>query len=336
MSSSRLDFNKNRPATTPEIKRASSRDGFGVSTLRFDSSATITPGVGAYNISPEFRSPLSIESPSISKRGYKGSFGSKSPKFEPYHDSGVPGPNAYTLDQFSIGVTGSPRPSSPSPPRSACFSPTTKERGRIPFPDPNPYPGPNAYLIHPHPGISPLLVHKGNATFLSKSKRDSFIQPSATPSPVHYHPYENKLFDPLQSVLGDTQWSKSSYHRFSDLGRDNLVPGPDRYFNPNHNEQYQQEKQQEKSLRTVGNYRGQYLYKHSLKSKQQFSSFGIPKNRFQNSIFSIVDHKSFIQAFGRTTHTIENDHQYAQQHRRSQSLSPIKKRMQNRLQSDFV
>lgn len=261
-----------------ELFRLPSREGFGTSSTRFDTNASFTPGVGSYNVTPEYQSALLIESPSVSRRGYKGSFGSKTPKFPPTLDSGVPGPNSYSLDATSIASVGLSRASSPT--RSAAFTPSGK--GRVPFPDPQPIPGPNSYSPKENPGVSPLLQNKPSSTFLSHSKRDSFIRVSETPSPVAYHP---GFHPPKEHVQSDIQWSKSPQTRFQDLGKDNRVPGPQRYFNPELDAQLFDSN---RSLRSCGSYRGPYVGKQSERGTA-LPTFGVDKDRFKHSFCGRLD-----------------------------------------------
>lgn len=276
-----------------------SRGGFGTSSGRFESHATFTPGVGRYNLTPEHQSSLLIESPSVSKRGFKGSFASKTPKFSPTRDSGVPGPNSYSLERTSIssaGSPGSPGSRAQGSTHSAAFSPSGK--GRVPFPDPNPYPGPNSYVLHENPGVSPLLLYKASSSFISQSKRDSFMRKSDTPSPVTYKP--GFPVEKIEGFRSDIQWSKSPSIRFQDLGKDNAVPGPQRYFNPAVDAVLYSP---ERSLRSIGKstnyssimyltrygmhdslgtYRGPYVGKQSERAPI-LPTFGVTKDRFQGS-----------------------------------------------------
>jgi hypothetical protein len=269
--------NDSSPKNT-ELFRLPSRGGFGVSTNRFDTNATFTPGVGSYNITPENKSSLLVDSPSLSRRGYRGSFGSKTPKFPPTLDSGVPGPNAYSIEATSMVSASQSRGSSPN--RSAAFTPSGK--GRIPFPDPQPTPGPNSYLPKDNPGVSPLLANKGSATFLSHSKRDSFIRISHTPSPAAYSP---QLSPGKELPQGDIQWSKNPQGRFQDLGKDNKVPGPQRYFNPELDAKLYSPNS---SLRTSGAYRGTYIGKQSEHGVVP-PTFGTDSDRFKHSFCGRLD-----------------------------------------------
>lgn len=276
--SSPSSFHSNSSPKNTEFFRLPSREGFGISSNRFDTHATYTPGVGAYNVTPEYQSALLIESPSVSRKGYKGSFGSKTPKFPPSLDSGIPGPNSYSIEATSLaGSIHATRAS--SPPRSAAFSPSGK--GRVPFPDPQPIPGPNSYYPR-DPAISPLLVQKGSSTFLSQSKRDSFIRTSETPSPAAYTP----LLSPgKEHAKGDIQWSKSPQIRFRDLGKDNFVPGPQRYFNPELDAKLFSPA---KNARSCGSYRGPYIGKQS-EHGIVLPTFGTDQDRFKHSFCGRLD-----------------------------------------------
>lgn len=149
-----------------ELRQASydnirTKHGFGSNEVRFPKSTNAIPGVGSYDILPQ--STLNKSSPSISKKGYLCvSNAQKQPLFPNNH---VPGPNSYRLNSIS-DTPDRKRP-------STSFIPSGK--GRVPFPPPEPIPGPLAYVVNYEPGRSKMLDAKKSSTFVSKSKRDSFF-----------------------------------------------------------------------------------------------------------------------------------------------------------------
>lgn len=270
---------KYRRAVTPgeklrkeiDERRAHSPAGFGTCGRRFNSDLTIAPGVGRYNLLSD-ESSLLLHSPSLSKRGYVSSFSSKAPKFSPEKDLGVPGPNSYSLEQFSCvsgGITG--RPGSPSRP-SAAF--VASGQGRVPYPAPNLYPGPASYSIKPEVGSSPFLEKMQSSSFVSSTKRDSFIVANYIPSPGAY-----TLPSPQScGIHSDTSWSRSSFSRFQQ--RKDGVPGPGQYFFPERSAVFDDP---QRSMRTSGRYRGRYCGKQSERNKPTPPTFGAERDRFKRS-----------------------------------------------------
>jgi len=84
----------------------------------------------------------------------------------------------------------------------------------------------------------------------------------------------------------DYHWSKSQYDRFGNLGKDNYVPGPERYFNPPLEAAISKQRQ---SLRSMGTYRGPYLGKQSESVTSTHGFDGGIKERFKNSFYGSLD-----------------------------------------------
>lgn len=253
------------------LRRSSSRGGFGTSSDRFGCDLTITPGVGSYDLVDSERSSLLLDSPSISKKGFTTSFRSKSPRVAPVHKNpGIPGPASYNTSVMELSHISSSN-------LSPAFIPSGK--GRVPFPPPNKVPGPCAYSPNSDPGRSPLLRNKPSSTFESKSKRDAIFKANDFPIVGTYEVGVPK------KPIGDLQWTKSAYIRFQDLGRDNKVPGPQRYFSDRNFEEYFPRN----TLRSSGTYRGGYVGKQQQKSRPVLSTFGVEANRFRNSTFGRLD-----------------------------------------------
>lgn len=248
--------------------------GFGSRTTRFDNDPlTITPGVGSYNTFDE--TSLVLKSPSLSKKGYGNSFVSKSPKLSAFTDTrGFPGPNSYSIHNNSIAT-----PSDSLLRPSSAFLPCGN--GRVPFPPPNKVPGPNSYEINPDPGSPKLMKYKKSSMFLTKTKRNSFLRVNDIPGIGKYTP--NLL--PYSGSNADIVWSKGSFTRFQDLGKDNKVPGPQRYFDPDR----EANEAARKTLRTSGTYRGRYIGKQSEKEIQNTTTFGADMDRFKHSAMGRLD-----------------------------------------------
>lgn len=262
-------------------RRSVTRDGFGSGSQRFTTELTISPGVGSYDIQDLENSSLLLGSPSISKKGYTTSFRSKSPRLSPAHKNpGVPGPASYDTRATEIShlAGGDKRP-------STAF--VSSGNGRVPFPPPNKVPGPCAYLINHDPGRSPLLLKKTSATFESKTRRDSIFKVNDVPAAGRY------VLPTPYNALGDLQWTRSSFVRFQDIGKDNNVPGPQRYFNPKNEEEYFPRH----TLRSSGTYRGQYAGKLQQKG-HAMPTFGTDPDRFKNSTFGRLDLKGLLPGPG--------------------------------------
>jgi hypothetical protein len=218
------------------------KKGFGATSTRFSNNMNDIPGPGAYSNN---ETPLLAKSPSLSKKGYGNAFLSKSEKGFIPPSGDMPGPGHYDIkgmDHIELK------------PSQAFIK---SGRGRVPYPDPaltkKNIPGPASYQVK-HEYNPPLLVSKSSATFVSKSKRDSFLArhkyviclnpvlnvsglsdivyyvlcimcyvlcvSSGVPAPGKY-----KLDDGELSTAQTFFWSRSTYKRFQDLGMDNKVPG---------------------------------------------------------------------------------------------------------------
>ena len=231
---------------------------------------------------------------------------SKAPKLSFIEDKGTPGPCSYDI----YTDTMAPSPDALLRP-STAFIPSGD--GRVPFPPPNKVPGPAAYEPHPDPG-SPFLRIKSSATFASTTKRESFIQINDVPHGLTYEPFlvdikrissPTKIYrdspgspakkEPYIPFNTDIQFFKSTYTRFQDLGKDNKVPGPDRYFDPQAEQKYYHP---QPSLRSVGNYRGKYCGKIHQKVVHPVHTFGADKDRFKNSVYGRLDLKAQIPGPG--------------------------------------
>jgi hypothetical protein len=286
---------------------------FGSSTDRFIPQPNLSPGVGRYNLEISGESNMIKTSPSLSKRGYVSSFVSKAPKLPVLEDKGVPGPCSYDIYQSSLSQTSD---SLQHP--STMFIPSGN--GRVPFPPPNNVPGPAAYSPNADPGHSPLLTCKPSATFLSETKRNSFLYVNDIPSAAKYKPYlvsvdrlsspprrartangdlalppgspvsravgsPIPIEDPRIPINGDVTFWKSTYLRFQDVGKDNKVPGPQRYFTDNMLEEYFPAK----SLRSSGTYRGKYMGKLQAAKAKAPHTFGADLDRFKDSVYGRLD-----------------------------------------------
>ncbi len=296
---------------------------FGATTERFVEQLTIVPGVGRYNLNDvNGESNLIKRTPSLSKRGYVASFVSKAPKLSFIEDKGTPGPCSYDIYQGTLSVS----PAGEGRPMTA-FIPSGN--GRVPFPPPNKVPGPAAYVIHPDPGTSPILRAKASATFESKSKRESFIKINDVPSAAKYKPHlvppdalsspprrirtvngdlapppgepplrapgsPLPISEPKIPLKGDIVFYKSTYTRFQDIGKDNKVPGPQRYFTDSMEKDYFPEKE----LRSSGTYRGKYIGKLQGEKKRPPHTFGADLDRFKDSVYGRLDLKALIPGPG--------------------------------------
>ena len=276
-----MDFAYERSPTPGEqfrrsldLKRVNSSNGFGTRTDRFQmDELNPTPGVGSYSVSDR---SFELKTPSLSKKGYRVN---TAPKLPTFAASEVPGPCSYSPKMVSIGDVDKTRP-------STAFK--ASGYGRVPFPPPNTVPGPNAYEINLEPFVSPVLKKKKSFYFESTERRGKYLDVNDIPPPLSY----SGAFNPLDSPkTGDLEWSRSTFKRFSDLGKDNRVPGPERYF--------QDQREEEKpSLRTVGNYRGRYLGKLQDSPKRPPTTFGADKERAKGRFLGRLDLKAEIPGPG--------------------------------------
>jgi len=79
-------------------------------------------------------------------------------------------------------------------------------------------------------------------------------------------------------------WSKSTYKRFQEFGRDNNVPSPTRYFSD--------EPVQIENRRIVGNFKGPYMGKQNESPSAALHTFGADKDRFKHSFCGRLDLKA--------------------------------------------
>ena len=255
---------------------ASIPKSFGSTAVRFHlDDLCPSPGVGSYSISKE--NPLIKETPSNS---LKGSYSSKSLRLTPHKDKRVPGPGSYNLPELSYLEPHQRRP-------STAF--VASGKGRVPFPDPNPYPGPSDYVINHDPGVSPILRKKISATFASKSGRNSFFDNVSPAPPAGTY----KLDKSSLSANHDVAFHKSTFVRMQQIGYDNKVPGPHRYFDDR-----AETDNRRKSLRTVGNFRGTHIGKLNEKGVRFEHTFGADKDRFKDSVYGRLDLKAQIPGPG--------------------------------------
>jgi hypothetical protein len=259
------------------LQRENSSDGFGSRIDRFnENQLTVTPGVGKYQTTNR---SLVLESPSISKKGYGVS---KAPKLSSFFQSGAPGPCSYSPKMTSIGdIEDNPKP-------WTAFIESGK--GRVPFAAPNKVPGPCAYKINHDPGVPILLKKKKSFYFESRERRSKFLDVNDIPPPLTYQHAIKQLEGPKH----DVQWSRSNFIRFSELGKDNEVPGPEKYFKENLEEEYFPRK----SLRTSGGYRGRYLGKLQDTPKRPPTTFGADFERAKGRFLGRLDLKAEIPGPG--------------------------------------
>eukprot|EP01039_Chlorochromonas_danica_P001022 gene1022-1108_t len=283
------------------------REGFGSTEQRFAQELTFAPGAGTYDPLDVEHSTLVLGSPSLSKKGYIPTFRSKSPRLSsPYRNVGNPGPATYDFHLSDISYV-SPNEKRPT----TAFMPSG--RGRVPFPPPNPVPGPNAYTILDNPGQSPILKKKPNSIFESKTGRDGIFKTNDVPAPGSYQQPDSPLSARLS---GDVQWTRSAAVRFTELGKDNKVPGPQRYFDPRNEEEYFPRK----SLRSSGAYRGKYLGKLQQKGPV-LSTFGVQVDRFKNGAFGRLEQKRELPGPGAYFHDGNGPSSFSPPPSRSQSPS---------------
>ena len=249
------------------------KKGFGSKVRRFDDKPEPVPGVGEYS----FDRSLLVKSPSQSKRGQ---FESKCPQILPHVDKGNPSPMHYNVIDRSNA-------------RTAPFSPAGFGKGKVPWPDPLPIPGPLSYPVRGRfeYGNSPILDQKKSATFCSTTERDScFDRKSFAPGPAKY------------DVVGDTfkghhdlEWSKSAGIRFEDIDRDNGVPPSTHYFDEKRD---MVEKKRAESLRTSGSHPAKLIGKQNEEPKEAIHTFGADADRFKNSTYGRLDLAALIPAPG--------------------------------------
>lgn len=272
-----------RPQTSPLKELQDNRKtnprvrGFGCTNARFDDPPNKNPGVGTYEINRSFI----IKTPSDSK---KGNYSSKT-KRESFlgPDSGVPSPMHYKVATYDMANARNAVP----------FSPSGINKGKVPWPDPLPIPGPAAYKTKASNqyGYSPFIVQKKSATFCSTTGRDSFFdQQSPAPGPAKYQVL-GRTFEGKH----DLEWSRSTFTRFQDIDRDNGVPPSTRYFDESND---LVKKKSLESLRSVGNFPRKLKGKQNEKPSVALHTFGADKDRFKNSVYGRLDLKAQIPAPG--------------------------------------
>mmetsp|Transcript_13229 Transcript_13229/g.19930 ORF Transcript_13229/g.19930 Transcript_13229/m.19930 type:complete len:366 (+) Transcript_13229:61-1158(+) len=260
-----------------KLRSSSSHDGFGSRNVRFDDHVSDIPGPGFYF---EDKNNIVKKSASLSKKGFGNAFVSKSNRLRPVVlNDHVTGPGYYQPKEINeIYQPGKP----------GQFNTSGIDKGRVPFPDPSSYgprPGPGEYKADANflPGY---LRKKPTSTFSSKSGRESFLTSTVnanTPSPLTYNPNITSTL-PEKKVM----WSKSQYKRFQDLGVDNKVPGPGRYFDTRSDEEKRRE-YESKNKRTCGRKVTKLLGKQNEKPKFTVHTFGADVNRFKHSFLGRLD-----------------------------------------------
>lgn len=220
-----------------------------------------------------------IKTPSHSKRG---SFVSKDSRLAPLPDSGAPSPMHYMVTTYDMSNARNATP----------FSVAGLYRGKVPWPEPKPIPGPCAYkTIRTTDLQSPFIRAKKSATFASTTGRDSFFDiQSPAPGPAKYNTIGNTF-----KGQHDLEWSRSTFTRFQDIDRDNGVPPPTQYFDENRDTTT---KKARDSMRTSGAFRGKLLGKQNEKPQGARHTFGADKDRFKHSTYGRLDLAALIPAPG--------------------------------------
>jgi hypothetical protein len=230
------------------------------------------PGPGCY----ESSQPYIKTGPSISKKGYSNAFISKAYRLRSVYKNDLEvGPGDYDFDPYDrLKDKHKDRVS---------FLPNGDRNGRVPFADPLPYPGVGEYNVHIEPGEYDRSKKLKSATFRSQSKRDSYlIGQQGIPAVGEYTPNED-----LVKFDRSTYFGKSKHTRFQDLGVDNKVPGPTRYFDEGR-DQTEETGRMTSSGRIMGR-------TYSPKGKQNESpsaalhTFGADVERFKHSFCGRLD-----------------------------------------------
>lgn len=260
-------------ATIEGFKRTKSEKGFGNRVPRFVFKPSDTPGPGFY----ETEANEYIKSgPSISKKGFSNAFLSKSYRLKSVIRNDIlVGPGDYDFNPYN-------RLNDMTKDRIS-FIQADNGKGRVPFPEPLPYPGVGDYHLEIEPGHFSRLKRLNSATFKSQSGRDSYLVVSKEIPPVGSYDPDSALTEHQRS----TYWSLSKHTRFQDLGMDNKVPGPTRYFDD-------KREQEEEMQRAVSS--GRILGRiYSPKGKQNESpvaslhTFGADVERFKHSFCGRLD-----------------------------------------------
>ena len=235
-------------------------------------SQSDVPGPGCYE-APQ--SEYIKQGPSISKKGYSNAFISKAYRLRSVYPNDLQlGPGDYTYNPYD-------RKKDLRKDRIA-FLPNG-DHGRVPFEEPLANPGVGAYNIHIRPGEFDRSKKLRSATFASRSKRDSYLMGQKDiPAVGKYNPNDKLLIKDRC-----TFWSNSKHMRFQDLGVDNKVPGPTRYFDERM-DKLAEERRLQSSGRIIGT-------AYSPKGKQNedrsaaLHTFGADVERFKHSFCGRLD-----------------------------------------------
>lgn len=252
------------------------KKGFGSRVGRFVVKDEKNPGVGAY----EFDRGLIVKSPSQSTRG---NYASKCPQISPHIDQGVPSPMHYNVICNDMNNAKNAVP----------FSPAGINKGKVPWAEPLPNPGPLSYpaLSPVQLGASPFIERKQSATFSSATERNSFFDiQSPAPGPAKYN-----ILGSTFKGQHDLEWSRSKGIRFEDIDRDNGVPPPTQYFDEKRDLVKQKKRE---SLRSSGYIQGTLKGKQNERPKTAIHTFGADVDRFKNSTYGRLDLAALIPAPG--------------------------------------
>lgn len=255
------------PSRYPErkAKKRFKKPSFGTSSKRFECTTTSLPGPGYYSPDNVGTTSLLAEGPSFPKGGFGNAFLSKVKKLSLiggiYDIPGCrnkPGPGEYYQPREPDG-------------RDIKF--TKSGKGRVPYPDPPKTP--SSFDYYPKLPESPkLLRRKESATFCSESEK--IPEPFMTDAPGIG---KYSLPDDIARV-NTFAWSKSTYKRFQDFGKDNRVPSPTHYFSD--------EPIQIENRRIVGNYKGPY------KGKQNETPSAALHTCKIHNIINIINHHYLV------------------------------------------
>ena len=242
---------------------------------------------------------------------------------EPYNE--IPGPAAYVGESLSrpktqsggrIGTAVLPsclsplNPKNPGPNSYSIQDDVSKRcraikfqqsgKGRVPFPDPPPTPGPAAYRVKPAKEFVPYrLKRKVMGSFASKSKRESFLgQPPPGPGIGKYSvPTGNRWELPPYVKLPKGYHSfganTSRYTFCGNLNHAASVPGPGTYDLPSFGRTVSTPALLAPSSAS-GGHRPRALGKQFERGVWPEHTFGADKDRFKDSAFGRLDLKALI------------------------------------------
>ena len=267
---------RDRPGTSASIpsrleprrrKQVFSDGCFGSAKKFDDSHINEHPGVGKYH--PDvILNPLS-KNPSVSKKGHGAFISTKKKLVDCYLPASItPGPGAYILDLEPAGF---------------AIQFTTCKDGRVPY-----YlqgkgnPGPLDYEVNDD--FTPKLMKKQESYFMrSKSDKNlgSFLSLMSAAPGVGIYNLPNAFHDPNKPAF---IWSKSTFTRFRDIGVDNKVPPPTKYFDDR-----EEDVTQGRVLRSAGGYRGKYIGKQYTAKNDAAHTFGADTDRFKHSFCGRLD-----------------------------------------------